>query len=535
MMTLKLIKVFFKENLSFKRLLGFDARTSRLKAVLIVLAILYAVVSFFGLVGFMFFDLAELLGEAGMGGLVLSFLFTYFIGLTFLVVFLRSNGYLFYYRDFDILGSLPLSPRTLFTAKLSLLMVFVYLSAFILTLPIAFAYFHHVQFSLLGLLIYLASFLFLPLVPLILVTLVSLLIARVTSGFKRSKLINTVLLFLIFFGVAALSMSLSSVEGDNPLLAQQAFISNLERFYPPMLWFREAIHDSAVLPLIYLVGFNAFPFVAFIYLMPPFVHRLNQRGLKSRVQKSGKPVVSKSRPVIKTLISKEFRKLADVPMYALNAALGPVVLLLVPFAALFFRDTLQETLLSMNDMNLQIDMILGAFIAFSIVMSYSPAISLSLEGKKFWILRSLPLKAETILLSKVLFNMLLTVPLGILGLLILGMLFDATMIQMVLIMLFIVSFSASTSLLFSVLNLLMPKFDFSNEIEVIKQSASAFIAIFAGFTLIVGEGFVLFKLSGMMHTTLGWSVIIALNLALALGAYMFIRKKAEGIFRRYDI
>ncbi|MFW5894859.1 MAG: hypothetical protein ACOCU0_02900 [Bacillota bacterium] len=533
MMTRKLIRVFFKENLSFSRLLGFDVRRSKIKAVLIGLALLYAVATFFGLLIFMFFDLAELLGDSGMGGLVLSFLFTYFIGLTFLIVFLRSNGYLFYYKDFDILGALPLDPRTIFQAKLALLMVFVYLSALIMTLPIIFSYFYHVQFSFMSLLMYILAFAFIPLLPLVLVTIVSLAIAKITARFKRSKLISTLLLFTLFFAGMGFFMSFSNVEDANPLLSQQAFIRNMEGVYPPMLWFREAIHEQKVLSIVYLMAFNGIPFYLFIRLMPPFVHRLNQKGLKSKVQTNGRRAVSKARPVYRNLVMKEFKKMLDVPMYALNAALGPLLLLILPIAALFFKDSL-ESLFALEGMTSGIQFSLAIFFGFSIVMSYSPAVSLSLEGKKFWILRSLPLEARTILLSKVVFNLFLTIPFGLIGLLILGNVFAIGFLNMALLALIIISLALASSLWFSVLNMLMPKFHFSTETEVIKQSASAFLAIFGGFALLGGEVYLYFKLVPLIGDSWVWVALSLINGILAVLAYLFIHLKSEAYFKRYN-
>ncbi|MFP4078981.1 MAG: hypothetical protein ACLFUQ_07540, partial [Candidatus Izemoplasmataceae bacterium] len=309
---------------------------------------------------------------------------------------------------------------------------------------------------------------------------------------------------------------------------------HMEGVYPPMQWFREAIHETRVLPLIYLMGFNFVPFYLFIRLMPPFVHRLNQKGLRSKAQTNGKPVVSKARSAYRTLIMKEFKKMLDVPMYALNAALGPLLLLILPVASLFFKDAVQGMLVG-EGMPMGSELLLGIFFAFSIVMSYSPAISLSLEGKKFWILRSLPLTAKTILLSKVGFNLLLTIPFGLVGLLVFGNVFAIGFMNLMLLSLFIISLSLASSLWFSVINMILPKFHFSTEIEVIKQSASAFLAVFGGFAIIGGEGYLLFRLMPLIGGGSAWGVIILINGVLAALGYLFIHYKSEAFFRHYNV
>ena len=81
-MYLHLVKVFFKESFSLKRLFGFNLKENKLKTVLIGFAILYALVAFLGGFGFLFFDLAKILSEQNQLEVVLSFLATYTLGLS---------------------------------------------------------------------------------------------------------------------------------------------------------------------------------------------------------------------------------------------------------------------------------------------------------------------------------------------------------------------------------------------------------------------------------------------------------------------
>ena len=62
----RLTKLFIKENFSLKRISGVSFNKSKTKAILIGLAIVYAIVVFFGSFGYMFFNFGEILDEMGL-------------------------------------------------------------------------------------------------------------------------------------------------------------------------------------------------------------------------------------------------------------------------------------------------------------------------------------------------------------------------------------------------------------------------------------------------------------------------------------
>ena len=130
----RLTKLFIKENFSLKRISGVSFNKSKTKAILIGLAIVYAVVVFFGSFGYMFFNLGEILDEMGQIKILLSFLTVYMIGMSVILILLRASGYLFYYKDYDILSPLPIHPRTVLFSKVTVLLIMLYVSSFIVTL-----------------------------------------------------------------------------------------------------------------------------------------------------------------------------------------------------------------------------------------------------------------------------------------------------------------------------------------------------------------------------------------------------------------
>lgn len=113
-------------------------------------------------------------------------------------------------------------------------------------------------------------------------------------------------------------------------------------------------------------------------------------------------------------------------------------------------------------------------------MSCTTCVSLSLEGKNLWILKSLPLERKTIYQGKILFNLLLTVPAGLVVSLIVAVRFPMDLGLRLLLFLVPAVYAAFTSVLGMYFNIKMPKYDWSSETAVVKQSASSMAGIFSG-------------------------------------------------------
>jgi len=528
----KLVRLFFKENFSLKRLMGFDLKANKGKAILIALAILYAAVAFLGGFGFLFYDLGNILHEIGQERILLGFMSVYTLGISLMLVLLRSNGYLFHYKDYEILAPLPIHPKTILLAKMSVMMVMLYISSFLISLPIMFSYFFWNGFNILSILFLIIGFIFLPLVPVIVLSFVSLFIAYITSKIPGSKIISIILMFVFFLGIFMLSFSMNDVE-QNPLTGQIELFAGIIRIYPPLQWFMNAIHERSILDLLYLILVNGSIFVVYIVGIQGLVQKTNQRGVRTFVRKAGSKVNYQSSPIGWTIVKKEFKKFFSIPLYALNSGLGPVLLMIASIASLFYMNELEAILVEMAGAELPIEYLIIMLLGFSISMTYTSAISLSLEGKNLWILKSLPIKAETIMFSKILFNILLVLPISIFAILMFGISIQIGFVNQILLIVLASAFSILTSTVDGIVNLYMPKFNYTNDVEVIKQSAGALLGVFGGFGLMALNGLGFYLLSGEISMSLILLLMGLLNIVLSIFAIWVIKSQSEKVFRTY--
>lgn len=525
-----LLGVMFREYYSPRRFLGIGNSKSKGKIIGISIAILYALVAMFASFYFMFNELAVILHQMNMLRLLIGFIFTYATGFTVLYVLFRADSFLFHFRDYELIAPLPVKPIELVLVKVILMMTGLYLMVFLMTSPILIVYFIHTGFHFWKLLIYLIGVLFVPLLPTILFSFAALLLHRVSKSFKNNKLASIILLMIFTIALIVLSTALS-LSGDGFLIGQTNVIEWINAHYPVSEWFIQAVDQADFLKLGGVMLLSGIPFTLFVLALPKPVVKLNQAAANAKQQAYVKPVYE-SRSVFRSLVRKEAMKFFSVPMYAMNSGIGIVMLLLAAVAALIFKQDLL-VFMELPDMLSGIgELVVIGFASFCVAMVYTPAVSLSLEGKAFWIVKSLPLEPKKIMRAKVAFNLLLQVPAALIGSIMMAIAFDVDWIPAIAILFFITAFAFLVSSAFALINLFLPKFDWINEIEVVKQSLAAIVAIFGSFGVIALAIFLILQLSSAIPMPAAIFICAVFFLFLGLLFDRLVARFAENLFMK---
>lgn len=517
-----LVKTFLHENFALRRLLGMNVQKQKTKAIAIVLVILFALGSFAVSFGYLFMNLAMILDQSGLVEVMLMYLFFYMSMLSLLTALFRANGYLFNYKDYQILEPLPIHPRVVLAAKATVLLIMNYFSIFIFTAPIAFAYFYY-HFTVVGILMYLLMFAFVPMIPIIVMSFISLLIARITAGMRNTKFLTLILLVAVTIGFMYLQISYSA-SMTNPFLNQQGFIAGLGDVYLPMMFYAQAIHQGNILSFLAFIGISAVPFGLFLYLISGMVRKTNQKGMSVVTKKNTKIHVYSRRTVVQAMIQKEFKKYFNSIMYAMNTGIGIIFMLIIGVGSLFFQSSLETMFAQYAGLGIGFEVIVLIALAFCIAMVYTPAISTSLEGKNFWILKSLPISPNTIMKSKVLFNVVLVLPVALISAIMAGIGFHLSIVTIMAMLIFIVVLSFLTSTFDMILNLYFPKMEFVNDQEVVKQSLAALIALFGNMFFMILDGVLVYLLMNTFDMAMNLLIASVFN-CLIFAGFVFLLKK----------
>ncbi len=148
------------------------------------------------------------------------------------------------------------------------------------------------------------------------------------------------------------------------------------------------------------------------------------------------------------------------------------------------------------EVNMIYDMLPKIFIQLIIFVGCMTSItssSISLEGKSFNITKSLPVKAEKILLSKIIMSDITTLPLMLLSDLIFIIKIDLSLVDTLMIFAFTFIVPTFTAILGLIINLKYPKMNASSDTEVIKQSMSTMLSVFAGMAIFAISAMVMIK------------------------------------------
>lgn len=231
-------------------------------------------------------------------------------------------------------------------------------------------------------------------------------------------------------------------------------------------------------------------------------------------------VLKTSSPVM-AVCKKEAKRFFGCPAYATNMGMGVVLMLLFGVAVAVMGMEKLEQWIEMPGMAAILVKMLPFMIAMLQCMSCTSCVSLSLEGKSLWILKSLPLEKKTIYQGKLLFNLLLTIPAGLLVSFMIAVRIPMDWGTRLLLFCVPVVYTVFISVLGIYFNIKMPKYDWTNETVVVKQSASSMAGIFGGMLNALIPLFLMLVLRGVFAELFA-AVLVVLEGALAFVLYRHV-------------
>ena len=212
---------------------------------------------------------------------------------------------------------------------------------------------------------------------------------------------------------------------------------------------------------------------------------------------------------LKSLLKNETNRYFNSPALMINTLIGPLAIVAITGWMLFDKGkTFLPLIQAFGFSDSVIYLFIGLAFALFAVLTYPAAVSISIEGKQFWILRSMPISAATVLTAKALFNIILLVPLTLACGIVLQIALKISTLNFIIMMTIPTLTTVLVSYLGIMLNLWFPKFEFESENALIKQSVSGMIMMFAGI-LIIGA-------------LCGLSIWLLLNIAFEFVAIIII-------------
>lgn len=446
------------------------------KAVIIGLFI-FAFISFM----MMFFSMAFMLsGLTAEGGAWLYFsVFGILASLMGIMgsVFMTYNT-LFEAKDNDMLLSMPIPSWMILFSRMAGLYLTAFFFEAMVFIPAVIIYFITSPIKPLPVILCIVNIFVLPLFAISISFVLGWVIAFFASKL-RNKSIITVVFSLVFFAVYYFcAMRLNEII--NMIMTNTEIIGEwIKKYLNPIYRMGLGCAGDFFSYVIFLVFVCIVFSVIYIIASHSFIKLATAKKGMKKIKYKEKLTARAS--VKAAFLKKEFLFFKNTPIYILNCALGSLILLIVAvFSAVRHNDLIAVLALVPQFGEDSLPCVLAVAVCFVASMNNMTSVSVSLEGKSLWFLKSVPADVKNIFFGKLMLHILVTgVPLLIADIII-STAFGFGFTTFILFTLFTEVFMilcAETGLM---VNLIFPKTDWLNEASAVKQSISALIGMFAG-------------------------------------------------------
>jgi ABC-2 type transport system permease protein len=427
--------------------------------------------------------IALLCAALGMVRQIPSLLLLLCLSFTFFFTFAQGLGTVFRSRDNELLMSLPIGPGVIAGSRI----ITVYLQDLLILTALV----------LPGLLIYghlaavpgrvwpmlLLSPLLGAMIPLSAGTLLGAGAAFFLAGFRRRNGLTIVLGMAALLAITVLSFNMRFTDNGQILTFAMGLSEWFLGYYPPARFYNRGLLDGS------LAGFGVFALLsaASLGVCVLIIARLYRPlygilGAEPGSRSFGTGVPRPSAP-FRALYRRELRRFFASPPWVLNTCAGAALLLALGIALCLWEPGAIPDFFRRSAT-------LPFVPALFVVTGSTTAASISLEGKGRWILASLPVPAAVIYGAKIAANLSFLLPPAFLGTFLIlsgldrvpggtvgealsftGRLFSFITPAV---------YACFTALLGLRVNLRFPKYDWVNEIQPIKQAASAALTLGIG-------------------------------------------------------
>lgn len=428
--------------------------------------------------------LATGLAAVGLAEVIPAYALTITSLVSLFFTIFKTNGILFVYKDYDMLMSLPITNVTLITSRFFSLYLINTLFSALVTIPMGIVYCIYVNPSPVVYIMWILAVLTETLIPTVIGAAIGALIIALASRFKFANMVAIIvsvaalLAYMGFmFGLTGSSANLNVAQLTN---MAEALSSQIYRLYPISRLFHGAVWQENFLYMLAFIAMSAVIYAVFAVLVG-FKYNVINTGLTTyHVKSDYKLTTLKVGSPLKALYLKEVKRFFSCFSYVLNMGIGVILLLAAAIGFAVVGVGKMEALLGMPGFVSQFAGFLPLIIASLLSMSCTSAVSLSLEGKNLWILQSLPVDTSAIFKAKILFNLSLTLPSGIISGMILGFVLGVDYRQMILMILVPAAFALFSAVFGMYINIMMPVYGWESETRVIKQSMSSMIGMLGG-------------------------------------------------------
>lgn len=443
--------------------------------------------------------------------------------------FYGAYGHLFGFKDYDLLMSLPIKKSSIMASKLIAFVLTDYFYEFFMLVPLVVVYNMYYPQNIMFFVYAFIVFIFFPFIPITIASLASFLLNLFSRNSKYSGLFRNIFMVILMVGLIVAIMGMQMVVVSDVTYLTD-IVSNFKNYlfvvYYPAVGILEQNIGYIAITLLLNIG----AFVIFILLANKLYVKLNGNLSVGYKVKNFKLTETRQSSITMALFKREVKRYFSSVTYFINTFFGPFMLLAGVIYLAF-----NKSQLSMLPVELSGDSLIP-FAAIALLtttlLTTTTSCSISLEGDRLWILKSLPIPVEKMFWSKVLLNLMVEVPMTILAILAFGIFFNISMLGILFLIVLEIVYAVLNSFLGLVINLYFPKLEWDRDVVVIKNSMSVLISIFLGMGLTAIIGLIGLNLPSSISLFMYAILLLVLGIVISGGLWIFLKTKGTKLFQK---
>ena len=439
---------------------------------------------------------------AGLGWLYFAMFAIMAFALMFIGSVFTAKSQLFEAKDNELLLSMPVPPGMILLSRMAALLAMNFVLELVVALPVFVSWLQYGETSGTGITAFVVIVLALPLFSLAVSCLFAWLVSLVTSHMRNTTAVTMVISVVFMLAYFLFCFRMNSYVTQ--LAANGAAIAGALGSAAPLVWLGRAAADGSLADLGLTLLWTVLPFVlAYVLLNRSFIRIVTTRRGQVKVRYEKKAMRASTQSA--ALYRRELARLTSSSGYMLNAGLGLVFELVLAVLAVVKRRELLGALTAIPELYAAAAPILLLACMMVSGMVFFTASSVSLEGKSYWIVRSMPVETKKILQAKLnLSNSLAVAPA-------LVMVLRVSAAETALLLACQLLFVLLTANVGLMEDLRHCNLDWINETQAAKQGAGVLLSRLLGFGFVVAVGALyFFLLAELMPTTAFLGLILAL-------------------------
>ena len=427
-------------------------------------------------------------------------------------------------RDNDLMLSLPIPVNVLMASRLLTVYLMGVMYSVVVILPAVIVYWIAASASAGAIFGCLLLMLLISIFILTLSCALGWVVAKISLKLKNKSFI-TVIVSLAFFGGYYFCCFKAQTLIQDLLANAAGYAAKIKgAAYPLYLFGRVGTGDGAAMLMVSAAVLALFAIV-WVLISHSFLKIATSSGkIEKRVYKEK---ATKPKSIYGALLGKEFSRFLSSPVYMLNC--GPGILLLpIAGAVLLWKGGTIISVLNgvFGAREGCTPLILCALICVLASMNDMAAPSVSLEGKTFWLVQSLPVTPWQVLRAKLHLQLLLTGVPALVCFVCLLFIYPYSPLEILLTAFVLLAYVLFSALFGLLIGLMTANMTWTNEVTPIKQSAGVVFAMLSGiaYTILLCVGFML--LDGWKLGFIGYMALFGgVTLALCVLLWLWLRNQ----------